>query len=63
MSNIEKSAFRPGLYIGYGGGTVWHIYRNGRASWSAFARDIPDTIVASRLRDINAKLAAMSKAA
>lgn len=31
--NIEKSVFRPGEYVGYGGGRVWHIRRIGRREW------------------------------
>jgi len=63
MSNIEKSAFHSGLYIGYGGGTVWHIYRTNRDSWKAYARDLSGTIIAPRLRDISAKLSTMNKGA
>ena len=36
--NIEKSAFRRGEYVGYGGRTVWHIRRSNSSSgnWCAF---------------------------
>ena len=26
--NIEKSAFRPNEYVGYGGGQVWRLVRS-----------------------------------
>ena len=37
--NIEKSAFRHGEYIGYGGGLVWRVYKQGRKDWRAFPRN------------------------
>ena len=37
MNNIEKSAFRKGEYVGYGGGLVWRIQRGGNG-WYAHAR-------------------------
>jgi hypothetical protein len=63
MSNIEKSAFRPGQYVGYGGGTVWRISRHGRDYWAAIAQGRPDVFSARTLRDISAKLSAMSEGA
>jgi hypothetical protein len=36
-SNIEKSAFRRGEYVGYAAGLVWHIRKDGR-EWIATAR-------------------------
>lgn len=63
MSNIEKSAFKPGLYIGYGGGATWRIYRHGRDYWTAIAQNSPDVFSARTLRDISAKLSTMSKGA
>ena len=34
--NIEKSAFRRGEYVGYGGGALWRISRpHRRAQWVA----------------------------
>ena len=36
LTNIEKSAFRPGEYVGYAGGLVFHIRRDGR-EWIATA--------------------------
>lgn len=37
MPNIEKSAFRPGEYVGYAEGRVYHIRRNSsnRKLWDA----------------------------
>ena len=37
LSNIEKSAFRRGEYVGYAAGLVWHIRKDGR-EWIATAR-------------------------
>lgn len=37
LHNIEKSAFRRGEYVGYGGGLVFHIRRDGR-DWFAIAQ-------------------------
>lgn len=37
LHNIEKSAFRRGEYVGYGGGLVFHIRRDGR-DWIATAQ-------------------------
>ena len=37
LSNIEKSAFKPGEYVGYGAGTVWRISRND-IGWRAASR-------------------------
>lgn len=34
--NIEKSVFRRGDYVGYGGGAVWNISRpHKKAQWRA----------------------------
>ena len=35
--NIEKSAFKRGAYVGYGGGLVWHITKSNSSygSWAA----------------------------
>jgi hypothetical protein len=38
-SNIKKSTFRNGEYVGYGGGTVWRIFRYTSKSWQASAKD------------------------
>jgi hypothetical protein len=63
MSNIEKSAFRPGQYVGYGGGTVWRISRHGRDYWAAIAQGRPDVFSARTLRDISVRLSTMSEGA
>jgi hypothetical protein len=41
LHNIEKSAFRKGEYVGYGGGKVWHIRKtnSSHANWFAYNRD------------------------
>lgn len=61
--NIEKSAFRKGEYVGYGGGRVWRIKRVGSyirgKVWRAETRDMPyDVIVARRLDEMSTALAA-----
>jgi hypothetical protein len=38
-SNIEKSAFRHGEYVGYGGGKVWHISKSNSSFGTWFARN------------------------
>lgn len=37
LHNIEKSGFRKGAYVGYGGGKVWRIKKTDglRGRWSA----------------------------
>lgn len=68
--NIEKSAFRPGTYVGYGGGKVWRISRTNSSygNWVAVAQlnaasgdngRTPD-VYAMRLADMGDKLAALS---
>lgn len=64
MVNIERSVFRPGSYVGYGGGMVWHIARNGARAWRAspihwIAGGAHKAFTAPRLRDISARLDAM----
>lgn len=63
MHNIEKSSFRRGAYVGYGGGAVWHITRNGRQWRAAPINWIRETTLAPfsmrTLRDISAELAAL----
>lgn len=44
LHNIEKSAFRRGEYVGYGGGLVFHIRRDGR-DWFAIAQGTSIRIV------------------
>jgi len=37
--NIEKSAFRKGEYVGYGGGLVWRITKSNGSRGRWFARN------------------------
>jgi hypothetical protein len=37
--NVEKSAFRKGEYVGYGGGTVWRITKSTGSRGRWFARN------------------------
>lgn len=64
-TNIEKSAFRKGEYVGYGGGRVWRIKRVGSYLkghvWRAeptTGRYRDDMIVARRLDEMSTALAA-----
>ena len=38
LLNINKSAFRPGEYVGYAPGLVFRIRREGSSAWIAYAR-------------------------
>lgn len=38
LHNIEKSAFRPGQYVGYAAGLVFRIWREGK-QWVAVSGD------------------------
>jgi hypothetical protein len=40
--NIEKSKFRRGVYIGYGGGKVWSIRKSTSSYGNWFAHNIND---------------------
>lgn len=61
MHNVEKSAFRKGEYIGYGGGDVWRIVKNGN-TWRATPRkDINlREFSASKLKEISAGLESLT---
>ena len=62
MHNIEKSAFRRGQYVGYGGGKVWHIRKTNSTygNWIAWDRDNEaNPVYAFRLKDMSDKLAAL----
>jgi len=69
--NIERSAFRPGSWVGYGGGFVWHINRTTSAlgRYVAVAHEgaapVPGkpALYANRLMDMGSKLHAESVAA
>jgi len=54
MNNIEKSAFRRGEYVGYGGGQVWRIIKQGY--WYAYAQGSPAVLHGARLKDLQAQL-------
>tara|TARA_R110000868_G_scaffold379713_1_gene645645 strand:+ start:627 stop:809 length:183 start_codon:yes stop_codon:yes gene_type:complete len=55
MTNIEKSAFRRGEYVGYAAGLVWHIRKEGR-DWLAMAQGTGIRIVRVTLRDVSIAL-------
>lgn len=65
LPNIEKSAFRPGEYIGYSDG-VWRIQKTNSTygNWVARHQNNPlaETIWAHRLADLSVKLAAYKPA-
>lgn len=62
--NIEKHPTQPGDYIGYGGGSVWGVYRRGPRFWSAWvnpakfpgSRHLSELITGRTLREVSAKL-------
>lgn len=65
MHNIEKSAFKRGEYVGYGGGKVWRIRKTlfGGWKWAAHVTDGDyDTVYADRLSDMSTKLDKMPAA-
>jgi hypothetical protein len=58
MQCVEKSAFRRGEYIGYGGGQVWRIVRGDQ--WRAAPKSFPAPLIYGRtLRDIDRQLQAL----
>lgn len=57
LLNIEKSGFHRGEYVGYGGGTVWRVYRHAKTVWYAVPRDnFLSRISASTLAGLSTKL-------
>ncbi len=59
FTNIEKSAFRKGEYIGYSGGKVYHISKSNSSfgNWFAHNRDNwNDQIFAFGLESMSKKL-------
>ena len=59
MFAIDKSAFKPGWYVGYGGGTVWSIRKSTSSygNWIAYDRDGKHApIRAWRLQELDHKL-------
>ena len=57
MQNIEKSAFRRNEYVGYGGGYVWRIVKQGY--WYAYSRGSDKMLHGLRLKDLQAQLEAL----
>jgi hypothetical protein len=64
LHNIEKSGFRRGEYVGYGGGRVWRIWQRDRHAWTAHAQGLPyvSEIRAETLTAMSDKLARTSPA-
>lgn len=58
MHNIEKSKFQKDLYVGYGGGAVWHIRKYRKGNWKAVPQDNNSHIVfaCATLRDVSSQL-------
>lgn len=58
LSNIEKSAFRPGDYVGYRNGAwkVWQSPSDGR--WHALNDDLTKHFSAKTLAEVNNYFAA-----
>ena len=59
MHNIEKSAFRRGEYVGYGGGYTWRIVKQGY--WYAYARGSDKMLHGLRLKDLQTQLEGLTK--
>jgi hypothetical protein len=62
LTNIEKSTFRKGEYVGYANG-VWRITKSNSSfgSWAARRQDGQGvTLFAFRLSDMSVKLSALS---
>ena len=67
LPNIEKSAFRHGEYVGYGGGNVWKIKRDPSSGWWRMVAQYPQLLNAGNysartLRLLSDKLAQFDKA-
>jgi len=59
LHNIEKSAFRKGEYVGYGGGKVWHIRKSNSSFGNWIARNQrngSDYFFSMRLADMQKQL-------
>mgnify|MGYP000022598640 CR=1 FL=1 len=65
LHNIERSGFRRGEYVGYGGGRSWRVRKNSgysrtRWAWYASAQSgARDCVWARSLTEMSAKLAKM----
>lgn len=63
LHNIEKSKFRQGVYIGYGGGKVWKIRKASTSygNWAAHAQDdYNNQLFAFTLAKMSEKLSLLS---
>lgn len=61
--NIERSAFRRGEYVGYGGGKVWRITKSNSSfgTWHAHNQDNwNDQFFAFGLQSVSNKLSELS---
>ena len=58
MHNIEKSKFYKGMYVGYGGGAVWHIRNYGKGNWKATPQgnNSHKVFTCASLRDVSTHL-------
>lgn len=60
FSNIEKSGFTRGEYVGYGGGAVFRIRRGQVEGWKAIENDGPRVLYGKTLAALSAKLSALN---
>ena len=60
--NIEKSPFRPREYIGYGGGAVFRIRKNGTGNWEAIPQVWPESLQTFPVSGTLARLSALLEA-
>lgn len=61
--NIEKSAFRHGEYVGYGGGKVWRISKSNSSFGNWYAHEqynVNNKIYAFGLQSMSEKLSAIT---
>lgn len=61
--NIEKSVFRHGEYVGYGGGKVWHISKSKSSLGNWYAHEqhnVNNKIYAFGLQSMSDKLSAIN---
>lgn len=58
MHNVEKSKFQKGMYVGYGGGAVWHIRNYGKGNWKATPQgnNKHQVFSCATLRDVSTQL-------
>jgi len=62
MHNVEKSKFQKGMYVGYGGGAVWHIRNYGKGNWKATPQgnNKHQVFSCATLRDVSTQLETLS---